>query len=146
MTVDIRGAKQREARHSDRASCCEESHAVKRKPKYSSAQHKSEHKQAKGGIPEANSFKCKQNPQNPMGLSVQHESSMECAEEWLPGRFIQGEAEGSLLHRGWWLRRIWHLSQDERRPANTADRRVQSRAAWVPLRQDVFYCAVHLSL
>lgn len=37
-------------------------HAVESKSKHSSAQHKSEHKEAKGGVPNANTSKCKQNP------------------------------------------------------------------------------------
>jgi len=36
--------------------------AVERKSKHSSAQHKSEHKEAKGGVTNANTSKCKQNP------------------------------------------------------------------------------------
>ena len=38
-------------------------HAVKRKPEHSSSgEHKSEHKEAKSGVPNANTSKCKQNP------------------------------------------------------------------------------------
>ena len=54
------------------------------------------------------------------------------------------------MYRGRRLRRRWHLGQEERRPlrqpTNTADRRAQSRAAWMPLRQGVSNGAVSLFL